>query len=250
MDILEPDSGEISFLGDKLNKKKMGYLPEARGLYEETKVMDTILYFADLNDMDRTIAKKEAEKWLDKLDLSDYKNNKIDDLSKGMQQKVQFIVSMIHKPKLLVLDELFSGLDPVNQDLFKNIVRNLVNEGTTILLSSHRMNLVEELCDRIFFINEGQRLLYGYLEEIRESFGFKGVKILTGNSILRNIFEENSVIENVEYDDKKINFDINNKINIKEFLYQLPEEIQIRELSVSNPSLHDIFVNTVKEGGN
>jgi len=129
MAIFEPDTGRIQF--DKelvVDKKKVGYLPEERGIYDNTKVLDTILYFADLKDMDINKAKKEALKWLHRLNLGDYVHSKIERLSKGMQQKVQFIISIIHKPKLIVFDEVFSGLDPVNQDLFKGIIKDLAKE--------------------------------------------------------------------------------------------------------------------------
>ena len=247
MGILKPDSGEISFDGQTdIDKKQLGYLPEERGIYSETKLLDTILYFAELNNIKRKKAQNTAEKWLTKLNLQEYKDKKIETLSKGMQQKVQFIISIIHQPKLLVLDELFSGLDPINQDLFKDIIEELKEADTTILLSSHRMNMVEELCDRIFLINDGQRVLYGNLEEIKESFERKYITLTTEEEIDSNILTDNSFVNDLTHTGDKVKFNINSKVDIRRFLQEIPGEI--KELTISNPSLHQIFVNTVKGG--
>src|SRR6056297_946950 len=219
MDIIQPDQGEIILNKNLItDQKQIGYLPEERGIYDSTKVFDTILYFADLKNMKMDQAKQEANKWLELFDLLSSKNNKIEDLSRGMQQKVQFIISVIHKPKLLILDEVFSGLDPVNQELFKDIIRDLTKNGTTILLSSHRMNLVEEVCSRIFMINRGRRVLYGKIDDIKN--------------------EENEV-----------SFNIKSNINIKDFLSFISEKIEVEEISIVKPPLHEIFVHAAK-GGN
>lgn len=248
MGIIAPDSGEILFSGvEKINKKKLGYLPEERGIYEQTKVLETIVYFAELNNMDQNQAWKQGMEWLKRLDLGDYYNKKIQDLSKGMQQKVQFIISMIHHPRILVLDELFSGLDPVNQDLFKEIVKELVENGITVLLSSHRMNMVEELCDRIFMINEGRRVLYGNLNKIKKDFGLKHVKI-EGEGDLEAL-KTNTRVSNFKREKNEVRFDISNDIKVNDFLYKIFSEINIDELSISNPSLHNIFINSVKNKG-
>ena len=161
MGIFQPDSGRIHFDREYIiDKKKVGYLPEERGTYDETRVLETIVYFARLKGLTKAEAVERAMLWLERMGLKDYARNKIEELSKGMQQKIQFIISVIHKPTLLVLDEVFSGLDPVNQNLFKDLIRELAAEGITILLSSHQMNLVEELCDRIFMINKGERVFF------------------------------------------------------------------------------------------
>lgn len=245
MGIFEPDSGIIEFDEELVvDKKRVGYLPEERGIYDNTKVLDTILYFADLKDMDKDIAKKAAMKWLKRLDLDDFAHSKIEELSKGMQQKVQFIISIIHKPRLLVLDEVFSGLDPVNQDLFKNIIKDLASENTTILLSSHRMDLVEELCDRIFMIDHGKRVLYGEIDKIKNNFGEKKVKInATGNLNKLKIL---SNISNLSIDDNLASFSIKNDLEPLKLFKDIPDEINIKEISIESPSLHEIFVNEVK----
>ncbi|MGM0437343.1 MAG: ABC transporter ATP-binding protein [Bacillota bacterium] len=247
LNIIAPDEGQISFSEFSIkDKHKMGYLPEERGIYKDTKVLETIVYFADLNNMPINESKEKAKYWLKKLELEDYENNKIDELSKGMQQKVQFIISIIHKPDLLIVDELFSGLDPVNQDLFKSILEELVENGMSILLSSHRMNMVEELCDRIFLINEGKRVLYGNLNEIKDNYNQKKVEMTyEGND---NFIKGNINISNFNKKNKKANFYLNNPDNLNEFLDNINERINIKEISIKSPSLHDIFVNSIKGG--
>jgi len=247
LNIIASDSGNITFSNFSIdNKEKMGYLPEERGIYKDTKVLETILYFANLNNMDLQKAEKQAEYWLEKLELKDYANNQIDELSKGMQQKVQFIIAIIHNPELLIVDELFSGLDPVNQDLFKSILEELAKNGMSILLSSHRMNMVEELCNRIFLINNGQRVLYGNLNEIKDNYQQKMVKIkYEGND---SFLENNKNISNINIKNKKASFYLNHSNNLNKFLDNISEKVNIQEISITNPSLHDIFINSIKGG--
>ncbi|MFO7815410.1 MAG: ATP-binding cassette domain-containing protein [Halanaerobiales bacterium] len=248
MDIIQPDKGEIVLNNDIINnQKQIGYLPEERGIYDTTKVFDTILYFADLKGMKLEKAKEEADKWLKLFDLIEYKNNKIEDLSRGMQQKVQFVISVIHKPKLLILDEVFSGLDPVNQELFKKIIRDLTKEGTTILLSSHRMNLVEEVCSRIFMINKGQRVLYGKIDDIKDQYNEKKVSVKTKSNL--NFIKSLTYVSDIAIEDNEVSFNIKNDVNIKEFLSFISEKIEVDEISIVKPPLHEIFVHAAK-GGN
>ncbi len=246
MGIFAPDSGEILFqTGHQINKKKIGYLPEERGIYDNTPVLDTILYFANLKGMEMSLARTKAENWLKKLGLENFAQNKIEDLSKGMQQKVQFIISILHNPKLIVLDEVFSGLDPVNQDLFKEVIKELAAGGTTILLSSHRMSMVEELCDRIFMINQGRQVLYGDLEKIKDEFGVRKVRLLTDKpAYFRN---KNKFYES-EIDGLKVSFNLPVEISPAEFIKSLPADLNIEEVSILRPPLHEIFVAEVKGG--
>lgn len=247
LNIIAPDEGQISFSEFSIeDKHKMGYLPEERGIYKDTKVLETIVYFADLNNMPIKESKEKAKYWLKKLELEDYEDNKIDELSKGMQQKVQFIISIIHKPDLLIVDELFSGLDPVNQDLFKSILEELVEKGMSILLSSHRMNMVEELCDRIFLINEGKKVIYGNLNEIKDNYDQKKVEMTyEGND---DFIKGNINISNFNKKKQKASFYLNNPDNLNEFLDNINERINIKEISITSPSLHDIFINSIKGG--
>lgn len=247
MDIIQPDKGEIILDKEIINnQKQIGYLPEERGIYDTTKVFDTILYFADLKGMKLEMAKEEADKWLKLFNLIEYKNNKIEDLSRGMQQKVQFIISVIHKPKLLILDEVFSGLDPVNQELFKKIIRDLRKEGTTILLSSHRMNLVEEVCSRIFMINNGQKVLYGKIDDIKDEYEEKKVIVKTKSNL--NFIKNLTYVSDIVIEDNEVSFNIKNNVDIKEFLSFVSEKIKIDEISIVKPPLHEIFVHAAKGG--
>jgi len=179
MDILRPDSGEVTILGEKLNeatKNRLGYLPEERGLYKKLKVLDSIVYLASLKGVDRHSATEKANELLTQTGMLASKNKKIEALSRGMGQIIQFIVTIIHDPQLLVLDEPFAGLDPVNTELLKGMLADLRNQGKAVILSTHQMNQVEELCDRILMINNGQDVLYGDLSEIKARY--------RGNSVL------------------------------------------------------------------
>jgi len=181
MDIFKPDEGTVRVLGQPPNAAKghIGYLPEERGLYRDLKVLDVLVYLAELKGTPRPVARRRALAWLERVELADWANRKVKDLSRGMQQKLQFVASLIHEPKLLILDEPFQGLDPVNVDLLKGLIRELQAEGKTVVLSTHQMNLVEALCDRILLINHGQAVLYGPLDEIKRRYAPHTVRLRT-----------------------------------------------------------------------
>ena len=201
--IIEGDSGEVFFNGEILNPKhisQIGYLPEERGLYKKMKVWDQLVYFARLKDMPAFLAKERVSYWLKKMDINSWKDKRIDDLSKGMAQKVQFISTIIHEPELLILDEPFSGFDPLNAEIIKNEIIELKNKGITVVLSTHRMESVELLCDQIAMIHRSHKILEGRLSEIKQQFrpntyevkiaGFSGtlpekwdVQYVNGNSV-------------------------------------------------------------------
>ena len=173
MDIIKPDSGDIAILGEKLteaSKNRLGYLPEERGLYRKLTVMDSIIYLASLKGMDSRSARKKADELLNQTGMLLYERKKIDELSKGMGQIIQFIVTIIHDPELIILDEPFSGLDPVNTELLKKLIIDLRNQGKAVVLSTHQMNQVEELCDRILMIDNGRNVLYGNPTEIKSKY--------------------------------------------------------------------------------
>jgi len=184
MDIIKPDSGEVTILGEKLteaSKNKLGYLPEERGLYRKLSVLDSIIYLASLKGMDRHSAEEKANELLNQTGMLPHKGKRIEELSRGMGQIIQFIVTIIHDPELVLLDEPFAGLDPVNTDLLKGMFADLRNQGKAVILSTHQMNQVEELCDRILMINDGRSFLYGKLAEIKSKYrsnsvllGFEG----------------------------------------------------------------------------
>ena len=173
MDIIKPDSGDVTILDEKLSeasKNKLGYLPEERGLYKKLTVIDSIIYLASLKGMDRRSAERKANELLDQTGMLPHKRKKIEELSQGMEQIIQFIVTIIHDPELVILDEPFAGLDPVNTELVKKMFVDLRNQGKAVILSTHRMNEVEELCDRILMIDNGHTVLYGNLAEIKSRY--------------------------------------------------------------------------------
>lgn len=171
--ITRPDSGEIFFNGEKLSEdhtSQIGYMPEERGLYKKMKVGEQLVYLAQLKGLSHKDATSTINHWFEKFDIKDWYNKKIMDLSKGMQQKVQFIATVMHRPKLIILDEPFSGLDPINANLIEDEILNLKKQGTSIIFSTHRMEQVEEICDRIVLINQGQNVLEGDVKEIKNTY--------------------------------------------------------------------------------
>jgi ABC-2 type transport system ATP-binding protein len=173
MDIIRPDSGGVKIIGENFSessKNKIGYMPEERGLYKKARVLDTIIYLATLKGMDKTAALKKANTLLEQTGMLPVARKKMEELSKGMSQLIQFIVTVIHDPQLLILDEPFSGLDPVNTESSKKWLQDLRNQGKSIVLSTHQMSQVEEMCDRILMVNHGKAVLYGDLKEIKNRF--------------------------------------------------------------------------------
>jgi ABC-2 type transport system ATP-binding protein len=180
MDIIKPDSGEVTILGEKLGeaaKNRLGYLPEERGLYRKMRVIDSIMYLASLKGVPPQVALARARELLERTGMLPNQNKKIEELSRGMGQIIQFIVTIIHDPELIVLDEAFSGLDPVNTELLKGFVTDLRSQGKAIIMSTHQMNQVEELCDRILMVDHGRAVLYGDLREIKSKYSSNSVRV-------------------------------------------------------------------------
>ncbi|MCC6691118.1 MAG: ATP-binding cassette domain-containing protein, partial [Bacteroidia bacterium] len=185
--ITAPDTGELFFEGEKLNQKhiaQIGYLPEERGLYKKMEVGEQALYLAQLKGMSRAEAIVKLKIWFEKFEMVAWWKKKVEELSKGMQQKVQFIVTVLHEPKLLILDEPFSGFDPINANIIKNEIVRLKNNGSTVLLSTHNMGSVEELCDEIVLINNSKKILDGAVKDIRKAYRSNTYEIeFTGNML-------------------------------------------------------------------
>ena len=246
MDIIKPDSGEICVLGERLSaitKKRIGYLPEERGLYRKLKVIDSLIYLASLKGIASHDARNRAEELLKRIDMLAHKNKKIEELSRGMGQFIQFLASIIHNPQLVILDEPFAGLDPVNTEILKEIILELRNEGKAIILSTHRMNEVEELCDRIFMMNRGQNVLYGELAEVKSKY--------RNNSILLELEGELPHLEGItgthDYKDH-IELFLDKETSPYEILKQLTkQEVRVSRFEVSSPSLNDIFLQLVEK---
>jgi ABC-2 type transport system ATP-binding protein len=248
MGIIAADEGKVIYRTEKgfseiIPKSSIGYLPEERGLYKEAKVLNVLGFLAGLKSVAKKEARERALQWLDKFALKDYSQAKIEELSKGMSQKIQFIASILHKPKLLILDEPFSGLDPVSQDLFKAELRRLAEEGTTILLSSHQMNIMEELCNRIFLIHQGKEVFYGTLPEIKEKYGnYKVTLSVTENYDFNRLTGLSFVADSERLNALEYEISLKEKTQPGEFLTVIDKDCPIRELKVSRSSLHDIFV--------
>jgi ABC-2 type transport system ATP-binding protein len=246
MGIIYPDEGTITFHNEReIPRGKIGYLPEERGLYKNVKVMDILLYLAELKNYPLDKARERALHYLRKFGLEGKEKASVEQLSKGMGQKVQFIAAVIHEPELLILDEPFSGLDPVSQELFKEEIRGLAAKGTAILLSSHQMNLVEELADRLFMIHRGRKVLYGHVDEVkREYANFKCT--IRG----RNRAEELKALPDVQrveqHDDTSVLY-LAKDVRIASWLKHLPEYLEIDEFSIDRVSLHEIFIDIATE---
>ncbi len=247
MDIFKPDEGTIQVLGQPpgVARERIGYLPEERGLYRELKVVDVLVYLAELKGTPRSVAREQALAWLERVELSDWASRKVQDLSRGMQQKLQFVASLVHDPELLILDEPFQGLDPINVDLLKGLIRQLQGEGKTVLLSAHQMNLVEALCDRILLIDDGQQVLYGPLSEIKRRHAPHAVRVRTDASL-----DQLPGVAKVERRDDTLTLTLEG-ITPQDLLRALVEKkIPVEAFEVATAPLEDIFIAVVKERDN
>lgn len=250
MGIIRPDSGMIQLDDDPITvetKDRIGYLPEERGLYQKMKLRETVEYFASLKNLDPDRVRERTNTYLDRFDLLPRAEDKIEELSKGNQQKVQFIISIIHSPQLLILDEPFSGLDPVNQVLLKEIIGELREQGTTVLLSTHQMEQVEKLCERICLIHKGSAVLRGNLREIKREYGSRTVRIQSDASL--EGVREDGVFHHTEMQNDTLIGELKDDIQPHEYLKSLAERVPVRRFEVVEPTLEQIFVDQVRGGG-
>jgi len=250
--IIKPDSGKIQYhfngdSGSSLSAGKMGYLPEERGLYPDIKIINTLSYFGILHGMSKRNAEESAKIWLEKMGLIDRANNKLDTLSKGNQQKIQFISSILHKPDFAILDEPFSGLDPVNQDFFLDLISELRNEGMTIILSAHQMQMVERIADRIFLINKGQEVMQGTLDEIRSKHEAASKIVLKiTNELDLNEVKNISIVKKARYLTKnEIELFVSKDESLNALITQISSKTEILNIQSERISLHDIFIQVV-----
>ncbi|MDH4404383.1 MAG: ATP-binding cassette domain-containing protein [Flavobacterium sp.] len=250
------DSGEIILDGEKLNPKHIqhiGYLPEERGLYKSMKVGEQCLYLAQMKGLSKAEAKIQLDYWFDKLGIRGWWNKKIQELSKGMAQKIQFVVCVLHKPKLLIFDEPFSGFDPVNANIIKDEILALQEQGSTIIFSTHRMESVEELCDHIALIHQSNKLIEGRLDEVKKQFRTNSfeVGILTDNvEGLMLAITQNYTIQPTNF--KSLNNELKLEINLgnslpNELLNLLTSRGQVTHFVEKIPSVNDIFIQTVSQ---
>lgn len=246
--IMKKDSGEITWKGKPVDRKTVnfGYLPEERGVYPKTKIYDQLMYFAELKGMKRDDAAKSIEKWAKELKVEEYMQMTAEKLSKGNQQKIQFMTAVIHNPELVVLDEPFSGLDPVNTEILKNIIINLVKEGKYVIMSAHQMQTIEEFCENILILNKGVTVLQGNLKEIKETYPANRVEINVKQDISNYIKEFDMEIENVANNNYIIG------IKDQESAYKLlnilvENNINVDKFEIMKPTLNDIFIEKVGE---
>jgi ABC-2 type transport system ATP-binding protein len=241
MDIIKPDSGEVTILGEKLteaSKNRLGYLPEERGLYRKLTVLDSIVYLASLKGMDSRSAREIAAKLLNQTGMLSHSGKRIEELSKGMGQIIQFIVTIIHDPELVILDEPFSALDPVNTELIKSMFVDLRNQGKAVILSTHQMNQVEELCDRILMIDNGRAVLYGNLTELKSRY--------SSHSVILDFEGELGQIPGIA--EKRphkgyVELVLDGNTTSEQVLERLvSNEITIKRFEIATPSLNEIFL--------
>ena len=246
--IIKKDSGEITWNGKKVDRKSVnfGYLPEERGVYPKVKIYDQLMYFAELKGMKRSEADKTINEWAKRLKVEEYMQQPAEKLSKGNQQKIQFMTAVIHNPELVVLDEPFSGLDPVNTELLKNIIIDLVKNGKYVIMSAHQMATIEEFCSDILILNKGKTVLQGNLKEIKEKYPANRVEIDVKQDIKKYIEELNLEIET----ETNNNYII--KISDEEKAHKLlnklvADGINIDKFEIKKPTLNDIFIEKVGE---
>ncbi len=245
LDIFKPDSGTIQVFGGQLDlakKRRIGYLPEERGLYKELKLENTLIYLAQLKGLDERTARQRLEGWLERLDLAEHRQKKVQELSRGMQQKAQIIATLLHEPELIVIDEPFSGLDPVNTRLVKEIFEEQRAAGQTIIMSTHQMHQVEALCNRIVLIDKGRSVLYGRVDDIKRNFAGNAV-ILEGQGDFDGL---PGVLESRKQNGAwHLALEIGaNPQNLLRALASR-EGVKVDRFELGEPSLDDIFINVV-----
>jgi ABC-2 type transport system ATP-binding protein len=253
--ITGPDSGELYFEGEKLNPKhieQIGYLPEERGLYKKMEVGEQALYLAQLKGMSKADAKKKLKYWFEKFEIAAWWDKKVEELSKGMQQKVQFIVTVLHEPKLLILDEPFSGFDPINANIIKNEILYLKEQGSTILFSTHNMGSVEELCDNIALINQSKKIVDGSVKNIRKEYKSNIYEIeFTGNMMgfTNSLWTFGKLGEHkVEGDYCKAQVRLTPGSTANQLLQVVLAAVEIHSFREIIPSMNDIFISKVNAG--
>ncbi|PRY11569.1 ABC-2 type transport system ATP-binding protein [Pontibacter ummariensis] len=244
------DSGEIYFKGERLKPdhiKDIGYLPEERGLYKKMKVGEQLLYLAQLKGLSKSEAKARIKAWIDRFEIRDWIDKNIEDLSKGMQQKVQFIATVLHEPSLIILDEPFSGFDPINANLIKDEILRLRDNGATIIFSTHRMESVEELCDNIALINRSRKVLDGPVQEIKDAYKTDTYQII-GNGQLMITSPDFQVLE--QHDNHgtfRADVKLLNNTTPNDLLRYLIQRVEVHSFIELVPSINDIFIRKVKE---
>ena len=246
--IIKKDSGEITWKGRTVERKNVnfGYLPEERGVYPKTKIFDQLMYFAELKGMKKQEATDSINKWAKELKVEEYLESPAEKLSKGNQQKIQFMTAIIHNPELVVLDEPFSGLDPVNTEILKNIIIDLVAKGKYIIMSAHQMATIEEFCSNILILNKGKTVLQGNLKEIKDTYPANRIEIDVNQNIDKYIEKYRLEKENEKNNDYTIKID-NEEVAHKLLNELVKDGIVVNKFEIKKPTLNDIFIEKVGE---
>lgn len=252
--ITGPDSGEIQLFGEKLQAKHIstiGYLPEERGLYKKMKVGEQALYLAQLKGMSKKEAKGKLDDWFERFEIGAWWNKKVEELSKGMAQKIQFVTTVLHEPKLLILDEPFSGFDPINVELIRSELMRLREQGASIILSTHNMGSVEEICDHIALINKSKKVLEGGVSAIREAHArqeyeikYRGTAIAFANALWTN-FE--LISQGQENGNQSAVVRLGDKMKLNDLLRAVVDHVELLDVNRKLPSMNDIFIQTVTQ---
>ncbi|QDI92788.1 ABC transporter ATP-binding protein [Salicibibacter halophilus] len=244
--LFEPNDGEVSWNGiapQSLEARTIGYLPEERGLYPKLKVMEQMIYLGRLRGLSKQEAVAEVDAWLERFHIPHYRKAKVENLSKGNQQKIQFIAAVLHRPQLLILDEPFSGLDPINVDLLKKAVVNLKNDGTTIVFSSHDMKHVESLCENLCIMNEGKPVVHGKLSDIKRTYEKRKLHIRADFSL--SFLENFDGVLQMTNGAEETTLELRDETVAEAIFGQLRDLGYVRHFSVEEPTLHDIFIEKV-----
>jgi ABC-2 type transport system ATP-binding protein len=247
LDIFKPDRGEVSILGGPMTeekKERIGYMPEERGLYQDAPLERCLLYLGTLKGLSKAEARRRLADYLERFDLAAHKGKKVKELSKGMQQKAQLINTILHQPELVIIDEPFAALDPINAQMVKDLMRELRDQGATILMSTHQMHQVEELCDRILLIDEGRDVLYGELDEIRRRFSGHAVLVRAVGELPKVIGVEGVVPHN-----NATKLTLAQGTTPQDVLRALlAQDVILERFEIAIPTLDEIFISVVKEG--
>jgi len=250
MGIFNQDQGSVKVFGrpfDEKTKKRVGYLPEERGLYKNSKVLETLVYLAALKEMPQKDAEEEGRRLLAELGLQGYENSNIGALSKGMQQKVQFIVTVLHKPELVVFDEPFSGLDPINSNVIKNLILELKQNGTAIILSTHMMEQAEKMCDRVIMVDKGKRVLYGTVQEVKAKYGKESARVEYAGTLPNGVRGVAKIDDFGKYAELRFEKGVRPDAVLNELVLA---GARISRFEANEPSLNDIFLEEVTGGKN
>ncbi len=250
MNIIAPDEGSIRLFDEPLSEKtkeRVGYLPEERGMYRKMKVLEHLVFLGEIKGISRSVARTRAAEWLERVDLGDWAEKTVESLSKGMQQKVQFISTVLHDPQLVILDEPFSGLDPINTQLLKDIILQMKDQGRTVVLSTHLMDQVEKLCQRICLIDRGRKVLEGNLADIKMQFSKNVVSMMFDGD--RSVLENHPDVQKVAEFGQDLSITLSEGADPNDILGFALQHGKIGRFEIGEMSLHDIFITKVGEKG-